>query len=340
MPVNVETAKPPLPEDAAAASRNAHRRLQMTHVSCCVCGPDAPMTPVGVGEDFEYRTSPDIFLAVRCGQCGLVYLSPRPDSSEFQAIYPDNYHAFAFSAKDFGVVYRVRRRLEARRLLALARGLPADARLIDVGCGDGFHLDLLREFGPKSWDLTGVDLDERAVAMGLERGLSIQLGDVASVALPEASFDMAFAIQTIEHVASPPELLLGIRRLLKPGGRLVLVTDNTDSLDFALFSGRHWGGYHFPRHWNLFNRNSMKRLADKTGFKVTGLRTIVSPVNWTYSVRNALDDYGAPRWLVDQFSLKKPLSLGVFTAFDTVHQLFGQGALLQVVLTRPVEQAS
>ena len=85
----------------------------------------------------------------------------------------------------------------------------------------------------------------------------------------------------------------------------MIVTDNTGSLDFRLACRRYWGGYHFPRHWNLFNERSLRLLAAKTGFEVGVVRDDrVSPVNWTYSVRNALDDWDAPRWLVDQFSLE------------------------------------
>jgi hypothetical protein len=43
----------------------------------------------------------------------------------------------------------------------------------------------------------------------------------------------------------------------------VIVTDNTDALDFKIFKGGYWGGYHFPRHWNLFNRKSLTKLAGK-----------------------------------------------------------------------------
>ena len=68
---------------------------------------------------------------------------------------------------------------------------------------------------------------------------------------------------------------------------------------------------------------------------MASFETIVSPVNWTYSVRNSLDDVGAPRWLVDQFSLSTPVTLGVFTAFDAVHTALRPGALLRVVLKKP-----
>ena len=309
--------------------------LDLTFVQCCVCETD-DAAPAGVGKDFEYRTSADTFLAMRCETCGLVYLNPRPSVTEFEKIYPPTYHAFDFSEKDFGFVYKVRSRLEARRLLSWCRDLPDDARILDVGCGDGFHLNLLREYGKKSWQLEGVDLDRRAAEMAEKSGLKIHVGSVEALDLPKNAYDLAFMIQTIEHVEKPDVILSTVKNLLKPGGLLVIVTDNTDSLDFKFFKGSYWGGYHFPRHWNLFNRNSLAKLAEKTGFEIADFATQVSPVNWVYSIHNALVDWEKPRWLIDQFTLKSTVSLSAFTALDIVLQKFGRGALLRAILRKPL----
>jgi 2-polyprenyl-3-methyl-5-hydroxy-6-metoxy-1,4-benzoquinol methylase len=308
--------------------------LHLERVDCAVCGSDE-VTPLAVGEDFEYRTSPDSFLAVQCKDCGLVYLNPRPAMVELDRIYPPDYHAFDFSADRYGFVYQVRRRLEAKRLLHICKGLSPDARILDVGCGDGFHLKLLKDFGNSSWQIEGIDMSDRAAEMGQRQGLTIHRGTVQDIDLPKGQYDLAIMMATIEHVDDPKAVLIAVRDLLKPGGRVVIVTDNTDTLDFKLFKGRHWGGYHFPRHWNLFNPQTMRRLAQTTGLEVSEIGTIVSPVNWVYSLRNTLVDWGAPQWLIQQFSLSSTLSLGVFTLFDRLHQALGHGALLRAVLRRP-----
>jgi SAM-dependent methyltransferase len=307
----------------------------MDSVLCNVCGSDE-VIPLAVGEDFEYRTSPDSFLAVKCRGCGLVYLNPRPAMAELDRIYPPDYHAFDFSADRYGFVYKVRQRLEAKRILKACKDLPDNARILDVGCGDGFHLDLLQKFGKSSWRLEGIDMSDRAVEMGKLRGLEIHQGTVQSMAIAEGTYDLAFMIATIEHVDQPLEVLQAVGKMLKPGGTVVMVTDNTDTLDFKWFQGRHWGGYHFPRHWNLFSPLTIRRLAQEAQLEVVELKTIVSPVNWVYSIRIRLQDWGAPKWLVNQFSLSTPITLGIFTLFDMVNQFFGHGALLRVVLRRPL----
>jgi SAM-dependent methyltransferase len=325
-----------LEQSALSVQHERDEPLSLVPVECCICERDAAH-PLAVGEDFEYQTSPDTFLAVRCDDCGLVYLSSRPSIDDLSRIYPPSYHAFEFSEEQFGLVYKIRRRLEAHRVLSWCRGLSDDARIIDVGCGDGFHLRLLRDFGKPGWQLEGIDSSARAARMAADAGLKVHEGDIQELDLPEGTYDLALLIQTIEHVADPPGVLRAIRSLLKPGGSVVIVTDNTGSLDFKLFKGRHWGGYHFPRHWNLFDAKTLRALAGKVEMEVSSLETVVSPVNWVYSVRNSLVDLGAPLWLTNRFSLKSPGSLSVFTIFDMLNQLAGRGALLRAILRRPRE---
>ncbi|MBD5633014.1 MAG: class I SAM-dependent methyltransferase, partial [Candidatus Eremiobacteraeota bacterium] len=146
------------------------------------------------------------------------------------------------------------------------------------------------------------------------------------------TFDVALLIQTIEHLEDPAGVLKAIHRVLAPGGRLVIVTDNTRSLDRVAVAARHWGGYHFPRHFSLFDSESLQRLAERCGYRIASIRTIVSPVNWVYSIRNVLVDYGAPAWLYERFSLSSIPALGIFTIVDTLASRFGRGALLHAVL--------
>ncbi len=254
--------------------------------------------------------------------------------TELSKIYGAAYHAHEFTPERYGLAYRVRAWLETRRLRSWSATLPSNARIIDVGAGDGFHLSLLARLPEQAWKLEGVDPDPAAVEAARSNGLTMHLGMLDELALPADRFDFALLIMTIEHVAEPEQLLREVRRILKPGGRVGIVTDNTGSPDFALAKRRHWGGYHFPRHWNLFDEVSMRRLASNADFEVVSLKTMMSPVNWTYSVHNLLKDWGAPSMLTRQFGLDKPVALGFFTLVDSVFTSFGKGALLRVMLRK------
>jgi SAM-dependent methyltransferase len=334
-----ETGGDAVPAEAsflpAAVSTGPSSRLNLVSAVCCLCGTD-DADPVGVGEDFEYRTSADTFLAVRCRNCGLVFLNPRPSDEEAGRIYPDNYHAFAFDETGFGLIYRVRRRLEARRLLKWCAGLPVDAKILDVGCGDGFHLRLLKDFGKPAWSLAGVDTDARAVAAAGRAGLPVHQGKVEELDPPPGGYNLVLLIMTVEHLADPAAVLRSIRRLLAPGGRVGIITDNVGSPDFTLFGGRHWGGYHFPRHLTLFDKSTLARLAESADLRVENIATAVSPVNWTYSLRNWVDDWHGPRWLVRFLSLDSVLPLAFFTAMDLPLSWIGRGAILRASFVRDV----
>jgi ubiquinone/menaquinone biosynthesis C-methylase UbiE len=311
------------------------RDIKLTFVKCCICESNNA-TIIGNGQDFEYHTSRETFSVMRCNSCGLIYLNPRPVISEFKRIYPPSYHAYNFSENNFGFPYRVRSRIETWRLLHDCRRLPDNARILDVGCGDGFHLSLLAKSGKKNWSLEGVDINKHAIDAATRKGLRVYRGRVEEVDLPEESYDLIFMIMTIEHLERPDRTLYSIKRLLKKGGRLVIVTDNTNSVDFTFFKEHYWGGYHFPRHWNLFNRHSLQKLAEKTGFEVMSLKTIISPVNWVYSIHNAFVDRGKPKWLVDSFTLRSSFSLTFFTVLDFILQKFGRGALLKGIFRKPL----
>ncbi|HJS74252.1 MAG TPA: class I SAM-dependent methyltransferase, partial [Vicinamibacteria bacterium] len=105
------------------------------------------------------------------------------------------------------------------------------APVVDLGCGRGEFLELLRDAGIES---LGVDGNAEMVDRCLERGLSAQLGDVTEFVSrrPSASFGGIFAAQLVEHL--PPRILGGFlescHRALRPGGRLVLETVNPRSL--------------------------------------------------------------------------------------------------------------
>jgi SAM-dependent methyltransferase len=307
----------------------------MVAANCCICGLDHG-TVTGNGEDFEYHTSADVFTAKKCDSCDLVYLNPRPDISEFAKIYPPNYHAFNFSQKEFRLVFKIRQWVEIKRLLDFCKPLKENANILDAGCGDGFHLQLLEKYGNKTWHLEGIDMDARAIDKAEKSGLKVHHGDIETADLPQNFYDLVFTLQTIEHLANPDKVLANIYKILKPGGRLVIVTDNTDSLDFKITKKRYWGGYHFPRHWYLFNKKSMRKLAQKTNFKVEYLGTQCSPVNWVYTIHNWLVDRKKPAWMIRQFTLKSVVSLSFFTALDFVLQKFKKGALLRVYLQKPL----
>ncbi len=112
----------------------------------------------------------------------------------------------------------------------VARLVPDGARVLEVGCGPGrLSILLAREHG---LDVTGLDLDramiERARANARrsanrdERRPSFLVGDVASLAFPDASFDLVVSTLSMHHWDDPSAALTEIGRVLRPGARALV----------------------------------------------------------------------------------------------------------------------
>lgn len=165
-----------------------------------------------------------------------------------------------------------------------------DGRLLDIGCGSGEWLLLMKARG---WRVEGLDLDGAAVANANSQGLSVHCGTVHDRSYPEAHFDAVTLNQVIEHVPDPVAVLSECRRILKPGGHLILYTPNSRSLGHRVF-GRHWRGLEPPRHLHLFGPRSMQHAFSTAGFHKLQVRTINSTFVWLESIRTRWADRAGP----------------------------------------------
>ena len=121
-----------------------------------------------------------------------------------------------------------------RESLALQPGEAA----LDLGSGPGFlAAEMAAEVGP-SGRISGIDISETMVAMaqehcsaaGLDGRVDFQLGDVTELPFPDESFDAAVSTQVYEYVSDLDDAIAEVRRVLKPGGRLIVVDTDWDSL--------------------------------------------------------------------------------------------------------------
>ena len=149
-------------------------------------------------------------------------------------------------------------------------------KLLDVGCGAGHWMLLMRELG---WNVQGVDFDEASVSLARAQGLKIHQGSLEEQNLGGDHFDAVMLNHVIEHVVDPVRTLIECARILKPGGRLIMATPNSSALAHRIFK-QYWRGLEPPRHLHLFNPVSMRKLLDQIGFKKASLRVENSLFIW------------------------------------------------------------
>ena len=100
---------------------------------------------------------------------------------------------------------------------------------------------------------------------------------------PDTEFDLILALNLIEHVANPLEVMTKLKDCLSTPGMVLVKTPNIDSLDHRLFRHKNWGGYHCPRHWTLFDRESFLNLASEAGLRVTYFAYTQGAPFWAWS---------------------------------------------------------
>jgi SAM-dependent methyltransferase len=248
----------------------------------------------------------------RCPACGLVWLDPRPVEQDLKKLYEAYYtHApppyrprrtallrkiirDGILGTAFGYVQRASSNLErtAGHLFGWIGPLrdrvggtvmwldeSQTGRLLDVGCGSGEFMVLMQNLG---WDVMGLDPDPRAVEVARTRfGLNVRRGTIEEEHFPDSHFDVITMSHVIEHVHDPVATFKECRRILRNGGRIVVVTPNSGSLGHRTFRAA-WRGLEPPRHLFLFSPGTLLECMDRAGLCSLKLSTSARTVPYIW----------------------------------------------------------
>ncbi|MEM2989715.1 MAG: class I SAM-dependent methyltransferase [Halobacteria archaeon] len=239
----------------------------MEYICCDFCGADNSI-PILKRVD---RFSGAVFHYVRCHQCGLIYLNPRPDETEILTYYPANYEAYQSLYKAKGVEHWMKQR--AWKILAqFVSKYQTHGKLLDIGCATG---EFLNEMRSRGFEVQGIELNSFAANIAQEiYGLQVFVGPLAEFKAPERTFDIITMWDVLEHLPSPSTSLRQIHHWLRDGGYLFFSVPNIHSFDAKLF-GPWWIGWDAPRHLYLFPETTIKRLLWDAGFNIVAMRSLL-----------------------------------------------------------------
>lgn len=225
--------------------------------------------------------------------------------------------------------YRGRRKVLHAELDRLA--LPADAQILDAGCGSGRTLEELTPLGT----VQGIELDPSAAAVARARGKGeVREGRLEELPWEDETFDLITCLDVIEHTPDDRATLRELLRVTKPGGYLLVTVPAYQ----ALWSQHDEANHHYRR----YNRRMLSAAAGESGWAVvrmTSFNSLLFPPAAAVRLiqrRRPSTDYKpdltlGPAWL--NSVLERPLALEA--ALIARGRTLPAGLSLMAVLSRP-----
>lgn len=139
-------------------------------------------------------------------------------------------------------------RIQHVQLLLKFFGDLADRQVLDVGCGKGRFARVLQERNPAA-HVCGLDISEDMLA-SVPAGIGKVTGLMTELPFAASAFDCVYATESLEHAVEIDKAVAEMCRVLKPGGKLVIIDKNVE----------HWGRFKTPAWERWFERGELERL--------------------------------------------------------------------------------
>ena len=201
---------------------------------------------------------------VRCGNCQLTHINPKPNTKTIRSTYLRGY-SDSYQKKFVKKIKRAKRHV--RRI---KNRLRRNGRWLDIGCSAGFIVKACRDDGFEGF---GIDIDPEGIAYA-KKNLNlntVQLGTLEELCFQAQSFDVISAYDVIEHVENLHTFTAEMKRLLAPRGLIDLVTPDIGHWTVP----RHlkfWKEIKPSEHLYYFNKENLSQLLNQHGLHIIQTR--------------------------------------------------------------------
>jgi SAM-dependent methyltransferase len=230
-------------------------------VDCGLCGSKE--------RRLKFQDGP--FSVVTCARCDLTYVTPRLlDATLLASVYDEGYwRSSAPKDRGYGDYRRdapLSRATYRRRMQVVRRHFTRPGRVLDVGCAAGYFLSVMKDAG---WQVIGLEPSDAIRPQAEERlgKENVRSGLLGAVELPAGGFDLVTMWDVIEHIPDVVGAAREVRRLLAPGGKFLIETQDVESLAARLL-GKRWQHYKHAEHIYHFHARTLADALGRAGFRV------------------------------------------------------------------------
>jgi 2-polyprenyl-3-methyl-5-hydroxy-6-metoxy-1,4-benzoquinol methylase len=215
------------------------------------------------GSNFRIIHQKDHWKYLRCLNCDLVSLDPRPSQKELMSNYlnylpiqPKEIEAWEIMMRP--VIVKSANLIESR----VRAG---SGRLLDIGCGYGYFL---KEMKSRGWMVEGIEISQTGRQYARDKwNIDVHSQSLENLNIPENSFEVITLFYVIEHVLDPLSLLIEMKRVIKPGGLILLRWPHSTPIVRMLGPlSQKLDLYHTPYHLYDFSPKTMEKMLKSCGF--------------------------------------------------------------------------
>lgn len=237
--------------------------------ACMICGSQAIVA--------YCHKSPAMYF--RCADCSFIFQHPPPPPDDIRSYADTEYNGGLY--QDY-VRAREMKLEHFRQRLAAIRSHIARGRLLDVGCSCGYFLEVAAADG---YDVQGLEFSANAIAAAAPHiRPRILRARVEEISQEKAeSYDLISAFDIVEHLEHPLDFLSHARRLLRPGGRLVVSTPDAGHW-LRPVMGVRWPMLQPMQHLSLFSRAALQVALTRAGFDAITITTAHKVLSCDYLI--------------------------------------------------------
>lgn len=226
-------------------------------------------------ETYSARRMPDEvhYRILKCERCGLVFSSPIFSAKKLSKFYKKSACSYENQIPYLTKTY-------SKIIEQIKNDLPANPKVLEVGCGNGFFLKALVDSGFTK-NVSGVEPSSR-MALEVDRILrnKIKVDIFKSNLFPKDSFDLVLCFHTLDHMFDPKEFVRGAYAMLKKNGYVIVVVHDTEGLSVKLFGER--SAIFDIEHVYLFNKKTLREIFLRHKFKIIKVFNLANnyPLNY------------------------------------------------------------
>lgn len=197
----------------------------------------------------------------QCQDCNFIFSKQIPTDTELKGFYTDSYDITRY----FSPITEKR----FNELLDVFEKERKTNRILDVGAGHGFFLEVAKKRG---WEVSGTELIEDCIERCESKGINMFQGKLEDIDFNGLTFDIIVSIEVIEHLSNPIPFVTKVHELLEPEGLLYVTTPNFNSvLRYTL--KEKYDVIEYPNHLCYFTPKSLKSLMTNQGFEAEMIKT-------------------------------------------------------------------